>query len=238
MTMHRLSNTARTQARSASKDGSTPPLTPLARSLRDSKTRATPLDAFTLATQKWLRGERLDIGQLAAELGVNPATVFRWVGTREQLYGQVLSEAYARQREHILKTTPGSGLARVVRIVRRNLNALLEAPALRKFVEQDPEFAIRVLTSKSSSVQERTIALERAFLEEVVRTTKVKPVLDLDTLAYIVVRIGEAFLYADVISDRKPEIEKAVATIHALVSGGGRGVAARRPTRRVRRSQT
>lgn len=190
--------------------------TPLARVLRQAKKRATPLDALELATRKFLRGERLDIGQLASELGVARATVFRWVGSREQLYAEVLSQAYARQRAWILKTTPGTGVKRLVSVVRKELNNLATDKALRRFVTQDPEYAIRVLTSDASSVQARTIALEKAFLREIMSEAKLKPLLDIDTLAFLIVRIGESVLYG-VISGRRPQIDKAVAAIRLLV---------------------
>jgi AcrR family transcriptional regulator len=205
-------------------------MTPLARVLRHPKKRVTPLDVLALASKKWRRGERLDIGQLASELGVARATVFRWVGSREQLYGEVLSQAYAWQREEILRTSTGKGIARLVHVVRRNLTALCEAAPLRTFIAQDPEYGIRVLTSTTSPIQARTIELEKAFLSQIFKEAQIKPVLDIDTLAYVIVRIGEAFLYADVISGRKPEIEKAVTAIRILVVGAaprveGRGSA-------------
>lgn len=214
------------------------PLTPLARSLLHAEQgRATPLDLFRLASKKWRGGERLDIGQLAGELHVGRATVFRWIGSREQLYGEVLSQAYAEQREYILRTTPGKGIERLVLVARRNLNALVEAAPLRTFIEQDPEFAIRVLTSKSSPVQARTIALERDLLISVLEQDKIKPLLSIDALAYIIVRIGEAFLYAKVISGTQPEIEMAVSAIRVLASAEdtGKGTGSRRRSSRVQK---
>ena len=213
------------------------PLTPLARSLQHAeKGRATPLDLFRLASKKWRRGERLDIGQLASELNVGRATVFRWIGSREQLYGEVLSQAYAEQREHILKITPGKGIERLVHVARRNLNALVEATPLHKFIEHDPEFAIRVLTSKSSPVQARTIALERDLLLQVLEQDKIKPLLSIDALAYIIVRIGEAFLYAKVISGTQPEIEMAVSAIRVLASADESTTSKARNARRLARA--
>jgi AcrR family transcriptional regulator len=197
--------------------------------LRQPKKQVTPLDALELASRKWGRGERLDIGQLASELGVARATVFRWVGSREQLYGEVLSHAYARHRAEIVRTTPGKGIARFVSVVRKNLTTLGEARALRTFIAQDPEYAIRVLTSNSSPAQARSIELEKAFLREIVKEAQIKPLLDIDTLAFVIVRIAESFLYADVISGRKPEIEKAVAAIRILVVGAGAHAAHKRP---------
>jgi AcrR family transcriptional regulator len=218
---NRLSESfARERTRAArSEEPEAPALTPLARVLRQPKKQVTPLDALELASRKWRHGERLDIGQLASELGVARATVFRWVGSREQLYGEVLSQAYARQRAHILRTSRGKGITRLVSVVRKNLSALGQAAPLRTFVVQDPEYAIRVLTSNSSPVQARSIELEKAFLREIMKEARIKPLLDIDTLAFVIVRIGESFLYADVISGRKPEIEKAVAAIRILVVG-------------------
>jgi AcrR family transcriptional regulator len=185
---------------------------------------------FELATAKWLAGERLEVVQLASELGVSRATAFRWVGTREQLYGEVISAVYARQRERILRTTPGRGIERFARVARRNLRVLLQSTALRKFIAHDPEFAIRVLTSKSSPVQARSMELESELLRETVKEAKIRPIVDLETLAFLIVRVGEAFLYADVMSGRKPEIEKAVAAICLLVAG--KRQAARSPKRK------
>lgn len=193
-------------------------LTPLGRVLREPKRRVTPLDALDLATRKWIRGERLDIGQLASELGVARATIFRWIGSREQLYGAVLSQAYERHYQVILSHIKSSGIERLVDFTRLNLNALANSRPLRKFIEHDPEFAIRVLTSKSSPVQARTVELEVELLREIVETAQLKPQLDVDTLGYIMVRIGEAFLYADVISGIKPDIEKAVSAVRILIS--------------------
>ena len=232
-----MEKTRRPRVKAAKKATEKPGLTPLARSLR-GKARQSPLTLFELATAKWLGGEKLELTQLASELGVARTTVFRWVGTREQLYGEVLSASYARLREHVVSTTRGTGLERLTRITHRTLTALFEAPPLRRFLAEDPEFAIRVLTSKSSPVQARSIQLEIELLRGVLREANIQPSLDLETLAFIVIRVGEAFLYADVISGRKPEIEKAVAAIRILVAGEGRPAASRSTkTSRARRAK-
>ena len=43
--------------------------------------------------------------------------------------------------------------------------------------------------------------------------------LDPDSLAYAVTRISEGFLYADVLADRPPDIERAITVIRALLTG-------------------
>src|SRR5215467_3933227 len=52
--------------------------------------RPTPLDALRLARERWLAGERLDMGALAEELGISRATLYTWVGSKDRLLGEVL----------------------------------------------------------------------------------------------------------------------------------------------------
>src|ERR1700754_4075066 len=56
--------------------------TPLERQLLGEQPAASSsaLDAFRLAREKFLAGERIDMSALAVELGVNRGTLYRWVG--------------------------------------------------------------------------------------------------------------------------------------------------------------
>ncbi len=194
--------------------------TPLARTLsaQSKAARVTPLDLFALSRSKYLAGERLDIGRLAKELGVGRATLFRWVGSREQLYGETLSAAYAQEVERARKKIHASGAEVVAQVAQHTLQRLVQYEPLRRFVAQDSEFAIRVLTSSSSPVHRRCVNIQRAVLAELERAGEIEPELDIDTLAFVIVRIGEAFLYADTgPAERESGILKAVAAIRILV---------------------
>jgi hypothetical protein len=47
-------------------------------------------DALRLARRKFLAAHRIDMTRLAAELGVNRVTLYRWVGSRDALMVEVL----------------------------------------------------------------------------------------------------------------------------------------------------
>ncbi|MFT3923949.1 MAG: QsdR family transcriptional regulator [Myxococcales bacterium] len=194
--------------------------TPLARTLRNQRrsARVTPLDLFALSRSKWLAGERLDIGRLAKELGVGRATLFRWVGSREQLYGEILSASYVQEMERARRKIEGKGAEGVAAVARHVMLRLVQFEPLRRFIAQDPEFAIRVLTSNSSPVQRRCIDIHRVWLGELEAAGEIEPELDVDTLSYVIVRIGEAFLYGDVPAERESGVDKAAAAIRILVS--------------------
>jgi AcrR family transcriptional regulator len=179
--------------------------------------RPTPLDALRLARRHWLAGERLDMGVLARELGISRATLYSWVGSKERLIGEVLwsfAEDGVRQARDSAR---GSGPEYIVDVVERfiYLNAGFEP--LRSFISDDPQLAMRLLTSKDGPVQGRMIAVARELLDEQVEAGALTPVLDLDTLAYLMVRVAESFLYSDLISGSEPDVDKAVEVVRVLL---------------------
>jgi AcrR family transcriptional regulator len=193
-----------------------PRVTPLSRLLRAEPVspRVSPLDLFKLARKKWIAGERIELGKLASELGVGRATVFRWVGSREDLYGEICSAMFLSELERAGGAAKGHGLARMIDIMERMLHALAAATPLRRFVQEDPEFALRVLTSRASQVQYRCTIAVRELIWELVP----EPALPADELAYLVVRITESFLYRDVITGDEADIEAAIRAIRLLLS--------------------
>ena len=181
-------------------------------------TRATPQSLFDLALQKWTQGERFDLGKMAQELGVNRATVFRWCGSRELLYGEVISRLFEGALAEALNEAKGTGPALIADATRRLMTSLIEHEPLRVFVQQDTEYAMRVLMSKTSTVEQRSAAAIRKALEDAVKQGQIQPEMKLDDLAYLIVRIGESFLYRDAITGDPPEIESAITAIRILVS--------------------
>jgi AcrR family transcriptional regulator len=198
-----------------------PKTTRLSRALTDGETpaRPTPLDAFRLARRKWLAGERIDMGALAAELGVGRATLFRWVGSRELLLGEIVWSVQQPFIERARTEVKGNGPAAVAEVCERMMRATLSFAPLRRFIESDPEYALRVLTSKSSTVQSHNIEAMRAGLEEQVAAGHLRPKLPVDTLAFVIVRLAESFVYADIISGREPAVDQAGAAIRVLLGG-------------------
>lgn len=177
----------------------------------------TPLDALRVARETWLRSGRLDMGALAGELGVSRATLYRWVGMKERLLGEVLWTLAEASFASARAESSGAGADYVAEVVERYMQRALDTPAVRRFVEQDPEYALRVIASKHSPLQRRSIAATRELLQQQVDAGALDPPLDLDDLAYVIVRIAESFLYNDVITGGEPDAGRAADAIHALL---------------------
>lgn len=183
------------------------------------RARPTPADALRLARKRWLAGERLDIGLLAQELGVARATLFRWVGSRDLLLAEVLWSMCAPTLRHAAESTPGAGVTRIAAVCETAVRQMMGFEPLRRFIAQDADLALRLLTSKASPVQARTIAAVRELLEFELQRGSWTPPLAIDTLAYLMVRLGESFLYANVLSGQQVDVGDTGIAVQLLLSG-------------------
>jgi hypothetical protein len=218
--------------------------TRLARALhRGEATRVTPLDLYALARRDWLAGERIDIGALAARLKIGRATAFRWVGSRDLLLSEILWSLCDELMTATAARVRGRGAQRVAAICESAIRALVAFEPLRRFVRSDPEYAVRLLTSKLGPVQGRAIERVRALLEYETDRGALTPPLALDTLAYLIVRLCESFVYAEATSDQQVDIADAGLAIELLLSGTlaprrarpGKTIAAAKPMPHARR---
>jgi AcrR family transcriptional regulator len=183
--------------------------------------RPTPLDALRLARGRWLAGDRLDMGTLAQELGISRATLYTWVGSKERLLGEVLWSFAEDGLRQAVAAARGTGADYILDVFERfdRMNATF--PPLHRFLEQEPELALRLLTSKAGPVQERMIAATRALLSEQVEAGELVLAVDIDTLSYLIIRVAESFIYSDLITGSEPDVDKAVEVVRVLLHANG-----------------
>jgi AcrR family transcriptional regulator len=176
-------------------------------------TREQVLDA---ALHRYLRGRRVDIQAIAAELGLGRATVHRWFGTREALIGEVIVIASTPVLERARAKAGGTGGTALLETFDRFNRSLAEAPALRQFVEAEREAALRIITSRNGIVQPRMVAMISELIDEEVRAGAYEPPVEPSVLGYAIVRLAEAFLFNDAALgsrgdlDRLREVEAAL----------------------------
>ena len=179
-----------------------------------------PAAVFEHALRTFLEPRRVDMRALAAELGIGRSSLYRRTRGRDHLLGAVLWYLARRALVRALEDAAGeAGAARVVAVIARFLREVHRGPALQRFLQEEPEASLRILTSKRGGVQRPMIdAVERLLIaEEAVAGERMR--LDRPTLAYVIVRIAESFLYADVIADNEPDVDRAVEVIARLLGG-------------------
>ena len=179
-----------------------------------------PREIFDAAFAVFLACRRLDMQALAADLGIGRATLYRKTGSRDRLLGEILWSLTRRAIEGALRSADDlAGIDRIVAVVERYLAFIERQPAFRRLLTGEPEIALRVLTSKHGVLQARLVAALAALLDQERRAGNLEVAMDTRTLAYVIVRVGEGFLYADVIADNPPDFAEAGPAVRALLSG-------------------
>lgn len=190
--------------------------------MTEKTTKATPADAFRRARSMWLKGERIHLASLSAELNIGRATLFRWVGNKDLLLGEILWSLYEPLRLEALSITPGQGVDFVVGVYRHINSTVLHSEPLRRFIREDPEYALKILTSSRSTLHSRTVEANTRTLRAQIASGHINPPLNVNSLSYFMVRLAESCLYSDIINGREPrdeELEDACTAVRILLGG-------------------
>lgn len=155
--------------------------------------------------------------QLAADLGVDRTTLFRWVGNRDQLLAEILVSLGERTFADSVKHARGTGPQRVADTMGEFVQALIDAPYFRGYLRRETERALRLLTTNASVVQSRMVDLVERLLREEQDLGRLPHPLPLPDLAYLIMRISESFIYTDLITGESPDAGKARTAIAALL---------------------
>jgi len=183
-----------------------------------SRSTPTPAAAFRAARRMYLRGERVDMQALAAELGVSRTTLYRWTGQREQLLADILWSLSDEIFEQAKRDHPRhTGVKRLLAIFRQHVGALVASDPLQAFLQQETQTALRILTSPTGGVQSRTVFTLAELYREEQEADAFHPRINPDTLAYAVVRVTEGFIYNDALLTIEPGVERAAEIVGLLL---------------------
>jgi AcrR family transcriptional regulator len=182
-------------------------------------------EVLARALHHYLRGRRIDVQAIAAELGLGRATIYRWFGSREDLIGEVLLAASEPLLDAARASARGRGGNALLDTFDRYNRSLADAPALRQFVENERDAALRIITSGGGRVQPGIVERITGLIEDEVRAGRYDPPVEPSTLGYAIVRLAEAFLFNDAIAgmrgdvDRLREVEAALLGVETKKAG-------------------
>jgi AcrR family transcriptional regulator len=183
-------------------------------------------DVLGAALHRYLRGRRIDVQAIAAELGLGRTTIYRWFGSREELIGEVLFRAAQPLLEAARKAARGRGGPALLDTFDRFNRGLADAPALRQFLEQERDAALRIITFSGGFLQPRMVATITGLIEDEVRAGTYEPPVEPTTLGYAIVRLAEAFLFNDAAAGIRGDVDRLREVEAAIL-----GVTASRPSR-------
>jgi AcrR family transcriptional regulator len=192
--------------------------TPLSRALDgEESTRPTPLDALDVARRRFLAGQRVDMSAVADELGVSRVTLYRWVGDRAALLGEVMASLAIRTLEKESARIRARGSNRIAHLAAHIVQSLMANPGMQALLAAEPQFALRLLTTSEGNVQQRIMDWwDRELTKEIQAGHMAGPLPSRD-LAYLIVRLCESFVYKEVIVGEAADPTQAAVLFHMVL---------------------
>jgi AcrR family transcriptional regulator len=207
------------------------PDTPLRRQLAGTPAvRPTALDAFRLARRTFLAGDRIDMQALARTLSVDRATLYRWVGSRDQLLTEILwsliepTISKLRDKHGSARAAVATGQSPAAAVVTDTVRGVIANPGMQRFLDREGDLALRLLTTRASDFETRLIALIGELISEETSTGRLNAAVPLDDLPYVLVRIMESYIYLGLITGEHPDPDRAARVINALLPGAASGM--------------
>ena len=176
-------------------------------------TRPTATDAFRLARRRWLAGERVDMSAMAAELDVNRVTLYRWIGSRETLLVDIIWGLAERTLADVSAGIGGRGRKRVVAIVTRFVEVVIANHGMQRWLAEEGELAMRLLTRSDRGFQPRLIG----WVDDLLEREGVDLDADRREVAYVIVRVIESYTYLDLILGERPDARRAEPILRLLL---------------------
>jgi AcrR family transcriptional regulator len=180
-------------------------------------------DALRLGRHTFLAGERIDMGRLASQLGVNRVTLYRWLGSRDRLLVEVIWSLAAEVLAASAAATSQQGPERIVETCTRFIDTVVADRGMQHWLAEEGEHAMRLLTRHDTQFQPRLIAAVQDLLEEEAQAGRLNLPVDLHDLAYALVRLIESYIYLDLITGQDPLAHRAEPILRLLLRGGGPG---------------
>lgn len=155
---------------------------------------------------------------LAASLGIDRTTLFRWVGSRDALLSEVITRLGVRTLARARSQCTVTDSTRMAEIMGEFAAMVIAAPFFRAYLEREGPRALRLLTTKAGDFQSHmTSAVEELLATEYDMSLLSQPMATHD-LAYLMMRVVESFVYTDLITGEKPNPANARAAMLLLLS--------------------
>jgi len=167
-------------------------------------------------TAYFLQHAHLDVDELASTMAVSRSTLYRVIGSRDRLFGDVLDLLSARAFSHVIGRGMPTGPAHLLDVIAEYVRYVSSAQAFRQFLREEPELAFRILFMPEARVHVRQVARVRDLLNRAGVVPAAEQAL-LDDIAFAVVRLAESMIYTDLLVGREPNARITMHLISTLL---------------------
>ena len=157
------------------------------------------------------------MSEIAAELGVNRVTLYRWFGTRDDFVVEVVWSLALTTFKWVEAKVSAKGAERIVAVVAGFLDTIITNAGMQRWLGEDGEHAMRLLTGRRTDFQQRLIGEIQRRLQEETDASRLHLPVDLHELAYVIVRLIESYTYLDLITGEQPDAGRAEPILRMLL---------------------
>lgn len=168
--------------------------------------------------RQFLHTASLDVDALAAEMSVSRSTLYRVIGSRDRLFGDVLNHLSGKTFAAITADLPAATTVdSFLAVFSRMTQALMSFGPLLKLIHREPELAFRVLLMPEAGLHTRSLARVRRLLDRVEGPGGEASPRLMDDVAYFAVRITESIVLTDLLAGREPNVQLAHRLVRTLI---------------------
>lgn len=180
---------------------------------------AGPLRALRLGVRTFMERERIDMSALARELEINRATLYRWVGSREQFLVEMLWHMTLVSLAELERTVASKGPERIIDVTIAFSEQVIGNPGMKHWLATEGESAMSLLTRSEAGYQSRLIAwIEESIEDQVGQGSMNLPEgVRSHDLAYVIERVMAGYIYLDLITGEQPDARRAEPLLWMLL---------------------
>lgn len=147
-------------------------------------------------------------------------TLYRWFGSRDGLMVQAIWALARRTLDLVQESVALEGARggeRIVAVVVGFLSRVIENQGMQRWLSEEGEHAMRLLTRHETGFQPRLIAAVEELLVEEEDAGEITLGVDRHELAFVIVRLIESYAYLDLITGERADAARAEPILRMLL---------------------
>ena len=175
--------------------------------------------ALRLGTSTFMSGERVDMSAMARQLDINRATLYRWVGSREQFLGEMIWQLTIGSFNRLERQVRSTGPDRIIDITIEFAGQVIDNPGMKHWLATEGESAMALLTRSEAGYQPRLIDWIEGSIDRQVEVgyMRLPQGVQSHDLAYVIERVMAGFIYLDLITGEQPDAKRAEPLLGMLL---------------------
>jgi AcrR family transcriptional regulator len=182
-----------------------------------------PVRALRLGIRTFLGKGRIDMSAMARELDINRATLYRWVGSRDQFMVEMIWFLSILSLDRLEEEIDSVGPDRIIEMTIAFSEQVIENPGMEHWLATEGESAMSLLTRHESGYQPRLIAWVEDSIHRQIRDGNMTLPEGVEPyeLAYVIERMMGGYIYLDLITGEKPDARRAEPLLRMLLRSAG-----------------